>query len=473
MIGRVFQKEQLERILKRERSAFVAVTGRRRVGKTYLIDHELESHMCFRLTGIQGASKQQQIQNFIAKLSEYQRTYHVTPNNWQEVFILFKQFLQGLKKTKKQIIFIDELPWIATKRSGFLQILAHLWNDFLSKENHFVLVVCGSSTSWLNEQIVNNKGGLHNRLTDIINLKPFTLTETKAFFISKNIQLTLQEIAKIYMAFGGVPYYLEQVRKGENATTTIARNCFSDEGLLKNEYQNLYKALFDNAHLHEALVATLATSNTGLTRSEILKKTSLKDGGTLTRTINDLLLTGFISEFIPFGKAKRGVRYKLTDEYSIFYLRFIKPNKKITQSAWQHIASSQTYKIWMGYAFENLCFKHADNIKKSLGISGVNTQLSSLYVSRNKEQTGFQIDMLIDRADNTINLCEMKFYDTPYQLTRKKADDLLKKKYLFKIFTKTRKQLFITLVSNHQLISNAYSQEVIDSVVSLERLFDA
>ena len=198
MVGRKEQIEVMKETLKKSRSSFVAVTGRRRVGKTYLIEQVYSSHFCFKVTGIQNDDTQSQIINFTQKIAEYSNeSIIVAPENWQQVFIIFKNYLQSLSKKKKQVIFIDELPWIATARSGFIQFLAHLWNDYLSKENHFILVVCGSATSWITKKIVNDKGGFHNRITDPINLLPFNLSETKEFLNSKNVRYCLHQLANI------------------------------------------------------------------------------------------------------------------------------------------------------------------------------------------------------------------------------------------------------------------------------------
>ena len=374
MIGRESQENVMNGFLTRKKSAFLAVTGRRRVGKTYIIDEMYGKHFCLRITGIQDADTQVQINNFTQRIAEYSSFPIITPpNNWQEVFALLRTYLKTLPKNKKHVIFIDELPWVATKRSGFVQLLAHLWNDYLSKENHFILVVCGSATSWIAKKIVNDKGGFHNRLDQTIKLKPFTLKETKAFLESKKIRLTDQAIAELYMVTGGIPYYLEQVKKGESVNQTIARLCFDESGVLNNEYDNLYKALFEHPENHEAIVAALATAQSGLTRKQIISKSKVKEGGPYTRAMDDLLISGFVEEVLPYGKAKRGALYRLLDEYSIFYHKFIVKNKKKGKGIWATLHQSQQYKIWTGYAFENLCQRHIAEIKNALGISGIYT----------------------------------------------------------------------------------------------------
>lgn len=472
IVGRRTQISMLNQLIKSDRSAFLAVTGRRRVGKTFLIDTVYSNHICFRMTGIQDGSMQQQLINFAAKLAEYSGAPFVAPsNNWQEAFMHLKSYLQSLPTNKKLVLFFDETPWISTAKSGFLQLMAHFWNDYLSKETHFILVVCGSATSWIITKIVRDRGGLHNRITQNIHLQPFSLEETREFFLLKKIDFTNQSVALIYMAMGGIPYYLEHIRKGESPAKAIDRLCFSDSGILKSEYQNLYKALFRDATDHEAIVRVLSESNQGLSRSEIINKSKVKSGGPYNRAMADLLVTGFVSERSPFGRKKRGSRYHLIDEYSIFYHRFIKRHPKYTKDIWIQISASQPYKIWCGLAFETLCFKHIQKIKDALGIASVYTEYSSLNIMSNKTRKGFQIDLIIDRNDHAINLCEIKFYADRFVIDKEYALQLISKKQFFLDYTQTKKQLFITLITNHGVTDNAYAKEVMDAEIKLDELF--
>lgn len=472
MAGRNTQENILNEFLTKKKSAFIAVTGRRRVGKTYIIDEVYGKHFCVRITGIQDADIQTQINNFSQKIAEYSGMPIVTPpNNWQEVFVLLKTYLKTLPKNKKQVLFIDELPWIATKRSGFVQLLAHLWNDYLSKEKHFILVICGSATSWIAKNIVNDKGGFHNRLDQTIQLKPFTLKETKAFLESRKIRLTDQAVAELYMVTGGVPYYLEQVKKGESVNQAIARLCFDESGILKNEYDNLYKALFEQSENHEAIVAALATSRGGLTRKQIISKSKVKEGGPYTRAMDDLLVSGFVEEVLPYGKAKRGALYRLLDEYSVFYHQFIVKNRKKGKDIWTSLHQSQQYKIWTGYAFENLCQRHIAEIKKALGISGIYTEHYSFNSKANDStQSGYQVDLIIDRKDDSINLCECKFYNAAYVIGKEYASKLRNRKQEFIESTQTKKTVFNTLITNYGAVKNAHYLDVIDMDLTISDL---
>jgi uncharacterized protein len=469
MIGRAQQITVMTDALQMQCSSFMALTGRRRVGKTFLIEQVYANHFCLKVTGIQGAGTQEQINNFMQKLMEAaQLTLIGQPTNWQQVFILLKAYLSKLPKRKKQVIFLDELPWMSTNKSGFLQMLAHLWNDYLSKENHFILVICGSATSWITQKIVNDKGGLHNRLTEIIQLQPFTLSETKTFLATKNIKLSNAAIVELYMALGGIPFYLEKIKKGESASVALERLCFSNAATFKNEYDNLYKALFDHPENHEAVVGALATVKNGLTREAIIKKAKIAAGGPFTRTISDLIISGFVTEELPFGKAKRGSVYRLVDEFSIFHHRFMKNYKKAVKGYWQQQATTQSYKIWAGYAFENICIKHTDAIKKALGIQNVFTTTASFQQKTNNLTPGFQIDFIIDRNDQTINLCECKFYNAPFEIDKKYAAQLQLRKELFKLATGSQKTIFNTIITNQKMAQNMHSLDCIDNAITID-----
>lgn len=464
----------MNRLLKSDRSEFLAVTGRRRVGKTFLIDKVLRKHYCFSMTGIQKANQRKQLLNFAVKLSEYDGTGTPQPmKNWQDAFLKFKVYLQTLDNKKKHVIFIDELPWVATPRSGFIQILAHLWNDYLSKEPHFLLVICGSATSWVARNIINDPGGLHNRLTELIHLHPFSLPETRAFLKKNGLRFTDQEIAKVYMALGGIPYYLQNIKRGESAPVAIERLCFSPNGLLRNEYDNLYRALFKNADLYQEIITVLASQPHGMPNSKILKKLGMKTSGSYHRAMKDLIASDFIRETHPFGKKKRGAFFRLIDEYSVFYHRFIAPNRNYSSGIWQQLATGQAYKIWTGYAFESICFQHIDQIKWALGIGAVSTDISSIVVAGSEKGEGFQIDMVIDRRDDCIHLCEIKFHAGPFTINKEYYSKLIRKRQLFIEHTNTRKQVLYTFITNHGIVENGYALEVVDVDLTLAEILNA
>lgn len=466
--GREDEKKLFTAMLEDKQAHLVAVVGRRRIGKTYLVRTFFEKEMVFDFTGQKDADFKRQLVNFVAKLSEVMKLEVplATPQNWNDAFDLLRTYL-GKKRKKKSVIFLDEVPWIATPKGGFLEAFDYFWNDFGVKQN-LILVLCGSNTSWMIDNIASDKGGLHNRITRYIYLKPFTFKETLTYFKDRKISFPLNDHVLLYMALGGVAYYLSHVERGESVQQAIDRICFAESAPLRLEFQNLYAALFNNHENYEAIVRVLATKRQGITRKQLITETRFTNGGWLSKILNDLELAGFLHSYTPFGKVKRETLYRLTDEFSFFYLLFMDKKGKKKIKEWQQYTTTQSYKSWSGFAFEGFCLKHVQDLKQALGIAGIYTES---YTYTSKEPEKFQIDLLIDRADNAINLCEMKFYNTEYMLTESEAKRLRLRKAGFVTETGTRKQIVTTLITNYGLMKNAYS-EAADKVITLKEIFD-
>ena len=474
IIGRKTEKETMKSLLKDDKAHLLTVIGRRRVGKTFLIREVYKKEMVFEMTGLMGADLKSQLMNFTLQMSRHFQNGKPfqRPESWLMAFNELTQFLQKCISKNKPVVFFDELPWIASKRSGFTEALAHWWNNWASQQN-IVVVICGSAASWMFEHVVNAKGGLHNRITKLITLMPFTLSETKEFLKSKNIKISNYQIIQIYMAVGGIPHYLEQVTKGKSAAQNIQEMCFSKDGLLRAEFDNLYPALFNNAGNHVKVITALAGKAKGLERQEILKKTRMSDGGWFSNLLDELEISGFISTYQPLEKKKKDKLYRLTDEFSLFYLNFMKDKKLSKEGSWIKISQTQDYKIWCGYAFENLCIKHLDEIKEALGISGVESKVNSYLHRKDKVyEKGFQIDMLIDRRDDIINICEMKFYSDDFKINSGYANILRIKKEGLKAVTKTKKMVHITFVSTFGVFQNKYKIDLIDNDLTIEIFFN-
>jgi len=321
------------------------------------------------------------------------------------------------------------------------------------------------------KKVVNHRGGLHNRITRRIHLKPFTLAETKAYLESRNIHFNPYHIVQLYMAMGGVPHYLKEIRANRSAIQNIDAICFSSLGLLRTEFDNLYTSLFEHADNHIKLIRALATSQKGLTRSSIIKISGLVEGGRITSLLEELIHSGFVSAYYPYGKKKKNKLYRLTDEYSLFYLRFIENKKQEGAGTWQYFSQSQEYKTWSGYAYENVCLKHIPQIKKALGIAGVYSLSSSFYKKGTAVGKGAQIDLLIDRNDHVINLVEIKFYNKEFSLTKEEAERLRRKMWVFQEASKTNKQLFLTLITTFGMNHNKHSLGLVQQILKLEDLF--
>lgn len=279
MIGREQEIETLEKAMVSDRSELIAVIGRRRVGKTYLIRKFFEGRIDFEMIGLKDGNKQEQLRNFSYRLQEVDSSNdsdHV-PKDWLEAFHILTEYLQSLEVSdRKKVVFIDELPWVATARSGFLTGFSYFWNSYASKHN-IVVVICGSATAWMIKKVINNKGGLHNRVTRRISLNPFTLGETEAYFEARNISYNRYQILQLYMAMGGIPHYLDQVEGGKSAAQNIDEICFHPRGLLRTEFGNLYSSLFTHPERYELIVTALAGSWKGLTRAELLAAIDLSD----------------------------------------------------------------------------------------------------------------------------------------------------------------------------------------------------
>ena len=473
LIGRKREQEILQKLLHSHEAEMVAVIGRRRVGKTYLIQRVYKNRINFEVSGIQNAPRKEQLKNFTNQLKTFApKGFKLTkPKDWLDAFFLLIDVLKLKDQKEKLVVFFDEIPWMSTHKSGFLRGLSYFWNSWAVQQN-IVVVICGSAASWMIKKVIRHKGGLHNRVTKRIHLKPFTLEETKMYLDSRNIHFDHYQIVQLYMAMGGIPHYLKEIEGGRSAIQNIDQICFSETGLLHDEFLSLYPALFDNAEKHILIIRALATKHKGMTRKEIIKATKLPDGGKTSTVLEELQESGFISLYQPFGKKKKDSLYRLTDEYSLFYLQFIEQHAPQGEGMWKRLSQTQPYKTWSGYAFESICFKHLPQIKKALSIGGVYSIASSFIFKGNEEEKGTQIDLLIDRNDHVINLFEIKFYNTPFSVTKAYADNLRDKVRIFQEVTKTRKQIFLTFLSTFGLKPNKHSLGLITDALDMEVLFE-
>ena len=473
LIGREKEKAILEEALTSNSSEMVAVIGRRRVGKTFLIRSVYNGQIDLEFTGVQNAELEEQLDNFYFSLQQFSDKKLEAPENWLRAFHLLITVLGKQKRTeKKLVLFFDELPWLATRRSGFLRAFGFFWNNWASK-NNIVVVICGSAASWMIQKIVKDKGGLHNRITRRIYLKPFNLSETETFLKSKQINLNHYQILLVYMIMGGIPHYLKELERGKSAVQNIDEICFSEEGLLRDEFNNLYAALFKKSDNHVAIIRALAKKRKGLTRAEMIKQSNLSDGGGFTQTLNELVNSGFVSSYYPFGKKRKTMLYRLTDEYSLFYLQFIEPNRRNIKGAWKALSQSSVFKSWSGYAFESVCLKHIEQIKNALQIGGIYSEHSGFIFQGDDYLQGIQIDLLIDRNDQVINICEIKFYQTTYSITKSYAEQFRQKSSIFREVTKTKKQIFLTMITTFGLLENKHSQGLIDNELTMDILFES
>ncbi len=463
-IGREAEKNMLQKAFENRDSRFVAVFGRRRVGKTFLIRQVLGEKFTFQMTAIANASAEQQILNFHAALQRMGGNFPSIPKNWFYAFQNLIDFLEASPHGKK-VVFFDELPWLAAKKSDFLSSLEHFWNSWASARQDVLLIVCGSSASWMINELLKNKGGLHNRVTDRIRLEPFDLRETEAFLHTKNPALDRYSMVQLYMVMGGIPFYLDAVSGQESAMQNIERLCFSKNGALREEFTFLLQSLFNNAEQHISILDALSTKNKGLTRNEIVAATHLHNSGRLTGMLAELEESGFVQSYVPFGKNKRNMLFRLSDFYTAFYFKFIRNTTLLDENNWLNALESGRYQSWKGYAFEQVCLSHVRQIKRALGIQGIVSQAAAW------QSAEAQINLLIDRKDRVINVFELKFSEKPFVITQAYAGQLAQKISIFKEQTGTRKSVFLTMLSPFGVQQNAYASALVQQNLEMGVLF--
>ena len=477
MVGREEEIREMNERYDSGRPEFIAVYGRRRVGKTYLIDEALKDRITFRHSGLSPVDEQnhknglkEQLRHFYLSLQLQGMKKSKCPTSWLEAFFMLEKHLQSIDDGSRQVVFLDELPWMDTPRSGFITALEAFWNGWAYHRDNMMLVVCGSATSWMTDKLINNYGGLYGRLTCRMKLTPFTLSECERFFQSKGITLSRYDIAQGYMVVGGIPYYLDYMRKGLSLAQNIDRMFFAEGAKLRDEYDRLFASVFSNPEQMKSIVQLLGTRHSGFTRQEILTKTGLDDGGAVTKLLKTLEVSDFIKSYIPFGKGKRDLHYKLTDPFCLFHLRFVQGQTEIDPDFWMHNVASQSVSAWRGIAFEELCFSHVGQIKKALDILGVSSRQSAFVVKGDSETEGMQIDLLIDRKDNVLNLCEMKFVSSEFEVDND-YEKKLRHRLQWMLDHMNRKQsLQMTLVTTFGL-KYGYHSGIFQQVVTLDHLF--
>lgn len=474
IIGRKKEIETFDKLMLSKQAEFVTIFGRRRVGKTFLVREYFKEQIIFDFAGSFEADNHIQLYNFYNEYNRFTKENKLMgpPQNWTEAFNYLTDFLYTFALSdKKVVVFIDELPWLDRPKSGFLSALEYFWNQHGSKMNHLLLITCGSAASWILKNLVNAKGGLYNRVTQRMELKPFTLHETKLFFDHKHLKFTQYQIIQLYMVMGGIPFYLQAIEQGKSVNQVIDELCFESRGLLSNEFKPLYHSLFKNAENHIAVIEALANHPYGLNRTQLLAETKIPNGGTFVRVLENLVDSGFLKALSPFGKKSKDTVFRVVDFYSVFYLKFIRGNVSDRKNVWQNFANETSYKAWTGYAFENICLMHLRPIHESLGIGGVFTKVTSWRFAGNEEIGGAQVDLVIDRNDGIIHLCEAKFTTNEFIITKEYNAKLRHKRMAFKHITQTKKSVVSTLITTFPAIQNQYYTEEIHSEISAEDLF--
>ena len=475
MIGRKKEIALLKRLYESNKAQFVAVYGRRRVGKTYLINDVFGEKITFRHTGLSPIESgdesplKKQLKHFYNSLLLHGMPRSKCPENWLDAFLMLELFLQSKDDGSRQLIFIDELPWLDTPKSGFITALEGFWNTWACSRKNLMLIVCGSATAWMTDKLINNHGGLYNRITSEIKLSPFTLGECEEYFKSENIKLSRYDIVQSYMITGGIPYYLSYYQRGLSLAQNVDNIFFSTNAPLKDEFKRLFNSIFINPDMMISLVKAIGSKHYGCTLSEISEALGISRGGTLTKALSALIASDFIIKYIPYG-IKKEEHYKLVDPFCNFYIRFIENQPKLSKDFWLSNIESQNIVSWRGLAFENVCFNHISQIKKALGISGVSTS-ESAWSKQKGDEVATQIDMLIVRKDNIVNMCEIKFYSSEVAVD-KNYDKVLRNRVLL-LSSKLSRKMSISsvLITTFGLKYNEYSGDF-DNVILIDDLFD-
>ena len=468
IIGREAERHILRRCENSHKPEFIAVYGRRRVGKTFLIVEHFGNKFAFSVTGVSGGNTKEQLRAFHASLKRHYKADIPVPTGWFQAFGLLEERIEQDITRGRKVLFIDEMPWLDTPKSSFLSALEHFWNAYASRRKDILLIVCGSAASWIIKKLVNNYGGLHNRVTETIVVEPYLLGDCEAFYRNRGIAMNRQQIAEAYMILGGIPFYMDAMDKMFGLNQNIDLLLFEKNAKLGNEFARLYHSLFKHADNHIRIAETLSKSSAGMTRQEVSAQSGISDGGGLTNVLDEMIACGLISRSFDFKKRRNGDYYKLIDFFTLFYFKFLKSQKGHDPHFWTNFLAYPAHRTWCGYAFERLCMAHIYQIKQKLGILGV---IAETYAFRSTQQKGgAQIDLIIDRKDNVINLCECKYTGLPYEFKGKDATELERKKAVFLQETKTKKPIHLTMITTSGLVQNAYRNEI-QAEITLDDLF--
>ena len=469
MIGRKREKEELLRARDSDESEFVAVYGRRRVGKTFLVRSLFGAEFTLAHSGIKNGSRHVQLARF--RKTIVGSGYAECPEfkNWFDAFDALREVIKRASSQRK-IVFLDEMPWMGRKDKTFISAVEDFWNGWASARKDILFIVCGSATSWILNKVIHSKGGLHGRVSERIRLAPFNLSECEAYAKSLGLIMTRQQIAEMYMIMGGIPYYWKYLQPSLSPAANVDDIFFAGSDKLENEFEELYASLFKNKKGYMKIVTALALKKIGMTREEISRTSGIANSGTLTKYLLELGQCGFIRKYaIPGNKVKDSV-YQLMDNFTLFHFKYIADNAENDAHLWSHSLDAPRHRVWAGLAFERLCLWHIEEIKRALGISGVQTNCYAWRKAGTESEKGAQIDMVIDRRDDVVNLCEMKFANAEYEIKSDEDRWMRERREIFRTDTKTKKSIHLTYITSYGLVANAYAHDV-QSQVALADLY--
>lgn len=470
IIGREQEIKKLSAAVDRVRPEFIALYGRRRVGKTFLINQMFRNQFAFKMTGVIEGTLKDQFTAFVDAMNDYGFDVPEQPKDWMQAFIMLKNALKKKVNNGEQcIVFIDELPAMDAEGSNVAGAVGYFWNSWASQYDNFVFIICGSATSWMITNVIDSKGGLHDRITVEMPIHPFTLKETEQYLEYQNFLWNRQMVLQAYMIFGGIPYYLSLLDKEESLVQNVDRLFFSQDIQMRREFRRLFNTLYKNPEKYIDIIKALNKSRKGLTREEIASELKCSNNGHLGKQLEDLVCCDLIRKNIVREKEikRKDAIYQLCDFFSLFYLTFIE-RAEVEQQYWSHHINTPEVNSWMGLTYERICMAHIQQIKHSLHLDTIST-LS--YSWRSKTSTpAAQIDIIIERADKIINICEVKYCQGEYNLDKDEYERINKRKNAFIQETGLRHVPWLTMITTEGVARGKYS-EMIQTQVTLDDLF--
>lgn len=470
LIARNQEIETLERKYKSGKSEFVIVYGRRRIGKTFLVNNVFADRFAFTFVGARNQPPKKQLQRFAAQLKQFSGSaYAPVLNSWEEAFTELRNLIEQKPKEARKVIFFDEMPWIDTPRSAFVEALEYFWNAWAAQRSDILFIACGSATSWMVNKLIKNQGGLHNRITEQVYLRPFRLGECEEFLRANGCLWDRYTILQCYMAMGGVPYYMNLLNPQQSLAQNIDRLYFAKNAPMREEFDELFNALFSQADKYISVMNVLADCKEGLLRSEIIEKTK-QSGGPLTKVLENLERCDFIETYARYKSSVRNTLYRISDPYTLFYFKFLNGSNHKDEHWWTNNMHSHSVEAWQGFSFEAICMLHLSQIKQALGISGIASTASTWRSLGNADYKGTQIDLVLERSDRVINLCEMKFSEEPYSITKDYEEKLRARMAIFRAETKTHKSLVNTMITTYGVLPGIHSG-IVQNEVKMDELF--
>lgn len=475
IVGREREQQIIMSCYNSDKAELIAIYGRRRVGKTYLVKKMFDDNFAFSFTGMYEVTRAVNLEQFRMCIERYSHKPVGKFKDWFEAFDALRQYLETLKQ-ERMVVFLDELPWMDTPKSNFIAAFSYFWNSWGATVDSLKLIICGSATTWMLSNIIGDKGGMYGRVSRPVYLAPFSLGETELYLRKiKGMELSRRQVLDIYMSLGGIPYYLDMIEKGMPLDICIDNLFFVQGAPLRNEFDFLFRSLFKDSLVYRRVVEALAGKMRGISRKEIMAAAKVKEGGKLTEVLENLQKCDFIRKYSAIGKSERDAQYQLTDLFSLFHIRFVASNSGQDESFWSNMQGTGSRRAWSGYAFEQVCLHHIPQIKKTLGISGILSNACSWACPPFTDSTGIrwkgaQVDLLIDRNDNVINICEMKYYDSEFVIDAEYEQRLRERALLFKQVSKTRKTLLHTFITTYGVKKNMYSG-IVQNEVTMDDLF--